>query len=65
MADDSIAVKPVDERLLPLERSGVNHMRRHVDKPMRVPNTAYYRRALLRGDIVRAEPSELPSGGDA
>jgi hypothetical protein len=67
MADDTIAVKPVDERLLPMERSGVNHLRRHIDRPMLVPNTAYYRRALLRGDIQRAQPIELlpPTGGDA
>jgi hypothetical protein len=48
--NDTIRVVPVEGRSLPLEQAP----RRRVDREMDVPNTAYYRRALSRGDIARA-----------
>lgn len=42
-----IYVQPIEGKKLPLE----NMPRRYVDRPMAVPNRAYYRRAIRRGDI--------------
>lgn len=64
MPDDTLLVKPVEERTLPIEGSGVNVHRAVVDKPMRVPNTAYYRKALRTGDIQKALEDELPKGDE-
>lgn len=44
---ETIHVRPVEGRALPLEA----HPRRRVEREMRVPNTEYYRRAIARGDI--------------
>lgn len=49
----TIRVVPVEGRSLPIE----GRPRRRVDKEMDVPNTAYYRKALGRGDIARAAES--------
>lgn len=54
MDDTSIIVKPVEGATLPLEGS-----RRRIDRPMRVPNSEYIRRALARGDIARATEREV------
>lgn len=51
---DTIQIKPVDGRSLPLE----HHPRRRVEREMRVPNTAYYRRAIAKGDIALATETE-------
>lgn len=40
-------IEPVKGRLLPIETDP----RAHITKPMPVPNTAYYRRAVKRGDV--------------
>lgn len=49
-----IEVEPVEGRSLPLEMM----TSRRVNRRMNVPNTAYYRRAIRRGDIKRAEPEK-------
>ncbi len=48
---DEIKVEPVPGRSLPLEATP----QRRVDRKMAVPNRAYYRRALRRGDIALAK----------
>lgn len=53
---DMIRVRPVEGRSLPLEKAP----RRRVDREMEVPNRVYYRRALSRGDIARAEQPKKP-----
>lgn len=50
---DTLLVQPVEGRKLPIE----GMTRRYVDGPMAVPNRAYYRRALRRGDI---QPATAP-----
>lgn len=57
MNDDTIAIRPVEGRTLPLESAP----RRRVDKPMRVPNTDYYRRAIAKGDIERDDTTTEPA----
>lgn len=50
---DTIRIKPVDGKSLPFETSP----RRRVTAEVTVPNTAYYRRAVARGDVeLCAEP---------
>lgn len=49
----TMKVEPVEGSRLPLE----GQPRRYVDKKMNVPNSAYYRRALRRGDIKLAGDS--------
>lgn len=55
--DTTIAICPVEGRSLPLETAP----RRRVDKPMRVPNTDYYRRAIAKGDIALDDTSTEPA----
>ena len=57
MNDDTIAVRPVEGRSLPLE----NAPRRRITEAMRVPNTAYYRRAIAKGDIALDDASAAPA----
>lgn len=45
--EDTINIKPVAGRSLPVE----GDFGKRVTKPMTVKNTAYYRRAIRRGDI--------------
>lgn len=52
---DTLRVRPVEGRSLPLETAP----RRRVDRPMQVPNAEYYRRAIARGDIELDGPVEL------
>lgn len=49
---DMIRIKPVEGKSLPLEAQP----RRRVTQVTTVPNTAYYRRAIARGDVALAEP---------
>jgi|GEM_PF-4464023 len=58
---DMLNVKPVKGATLPLERAGLPK-RRTVDRPMAVPNTLYYRRALRRGDLAKATATEVKGG---
>lgn len=44
---DTIRIKPVEGKSLPFE----TQPRRRVDAEVTVPNTAYYRRAVARGDV--------------
>lgn len=48
----TIEVEPADGAKLPME----SNPRRFVDRRMSVPDRAYYRRALRRGDLVKAAP---------
>lgn len=57
---NTITVEPVKGRKLPIE----NMPRRYVTKKMSVPNRAYYRRAIRRGDIKKITPAATPSTED-
>ena len=50
MAEDTIQVRPVEGRALPRE----NAPKARISEECPVPNSAYYRRALARGDIELA-----------
>ena len=52
---DMIRIKPVEGKSLPLEAQP----RRRVMQTTTVPNTAYYRRAIARGDVALAEPATV------
>lgn len=54
----TIRVRPVEGRSLPVETSP----ERRIEREQSVPNTAYYRRAIERGDIQRVtgEPAGKP-----
>lgn len=57
MNEDTLAIRPVEGRTLPLESAP----RRRVDKPIRVPNTDYYRRAIAKGDIALDDTTTEPA----
>lgn len=57
----TIRVGPVKGRRLPLE----TEPKRRVDREMDVPNTAYYRRAIARGDIERVSDKPAPKARPA
>lgn len=45
-------VKPKPGTLMPFE----SNARKHITEPTTVPDTAYYRRAVARGDLLLDEP---------
>lgn len=58
--DTQLWIKPVEGRSLPREAS-----RARITGPTPVPNTAYYRRALVRGDVVKCDPTQEAAQGPA
>ena len=53
---NSLNIEPVDGRNLPIE----TNRQKLVSKPMIVPSTSYYRRAIRRGDIAESKPQTKP-----
>lgn len=50
---DSIKVWPVEGRTMVRE----DNPRRRITGPTDVPNTAYYRRAIRKGDLATVDPA--------
>lgn len=53
----TITIAPVEGRRLPL----ASNPKRAVDREMTVPTSAYYRRAIRRGDVALVEPKKKRS----
>lgn len=57
----TIIVGPVEGRSIPLQANA----RQRITGVVRVPDTAYYRRAIMRGDLVLCEEKDLASADQA